>query len=156
MTKTVSSLSLSLPVHANCGFLFDRRCTLSELHRARNKLWLVSISSQSSFQQVVGWISSGRPYNTLSHTPSARRVLQRANTHRHRHTHRLQLRFTKPLHIFRPVKQFSEEKVLSRLISDELRMTSSLSSVNPELCVIKAHSDVRLSLCCVQIAALTT
>ncbi len=55
--------------------------TLSVWQRAWNKLWLVSISSQSSCQQVVGRITSGRPYNTLSHTPSARRLLQHTHTH---------------------------------------------------------------------------
>lgn len=49
--------------------------TLSVWHRARNKWWLASISSQSSCQQVVGRMTSGRPYSTLSHTPSARSVL---------------------------------------------------------------------------------
>lgn len=65
----------------NCHKMKNRNYTLSVWQRAWNKFWLFSISSQSSCQQVVGRITSGRPYNTLSHTPSARRTLKDTHTH---------------------------------------------------------------------------
>lgn len=57
--------------------------TRSVWQRAQNRLWLVSNSSQSSCQQVVGRITSGRPNSTLPQTPSARRTLQHTRTHTH-------------------------------------------------------------------------
>lgn len=58
--------------------------TFSMWQRAWNVWWFVSISSQSSCQHEVGLMTSGSPYSTDWHTPSAWRTLS--------HTHNSKIR----------------------------------------------------------------